>query len=289
MLRNTLIKLAHDNPKLRIYLIPLLRKASKSPTEEGAKKLFDEYRDSLKNPSHKTTVRWQDFLKSKPKKPLQHYRVVPTHLNNDLAEQWATYLRDGSYWEETLEYVPTEKIDFDSWHPGRHDYYTKAFQEGKAAKPVRLAPLSNGRYSVEDGNHRAAVSKDMGYPTVPAITTREIKGKKPSASPPSNLYEKVFGGEMNGSLIGLRSNLNLGMDFSLDWGDVAPTGYWMKVTDERIKPYQTSKLEIVADGDKRSADFKFHGKHFTHQWDKADHKSLVEAFVPFMEKAWKKN
>ena len=73
MLRCKLLKLAHENSELRIYLIPLLRlhyrKASKSPTEEGAKKLFEEYRDSLKNPGHKTTVRWQDFLEEPPEQP----------------------------------------------------------------------------------------------------------------------------------------------------------------------------------------------------------------------------
>lgn len=60
MLRTALIKLAHEVPELRAHLVPLLRQAAKSPTEEGAKKLFEEYRNGLK--SRKTTRTWKDFF-----------------------------------------------------------------------------------------------------------------------------------------------------------------------------------------------------------------------------------
>ena len=219
---------------------------------------------------------------------LPHYRVKPVRLDNDLAEQWATYLRDGHFWRDSLEYVPVGRIDFDLWNPGRYEFYLEAFRAGRVAEPVRLSALPSGRYSVGDGNHRCAASKALGYPTVPAIVTRRVEGK-PSAAPPSNLYEKVYGGELCALLIRLRARLELGLDFLLDWGDPLPTGYWLKVVDERAKPYRTERFEVVADGDERSVDFRFHGRRFAHRWTNDDSDSvdsLVRAFVPFLEKAW---
>jgi hypothetical protein len=54
--------LAQERPELRQHLLPLLRTAAdKAKTEEGAKKLYKQYLDGLKDPS-KSTKKPQDFF-----------------------------------------------------------------------------------------------------------------------------------------------------------------------------------------------------------------------------------
>lgn len=67
-LRNKVIKLAHDNPKLRKHLLPILAKtgAEKAKTEEGAKKLFEKYMDGLTPEGRKTTKKTPKDFYEKP-------------------------------------------------------------------------------------------------------------------------------------------------------------------------------------------------------------------------------
>lgn len=71
-IRQSLIKLAHQVPETRKYLLPLLTKTAiwnKSPTEEGARKLYEKYRKE--HPKTKKVV--QDFfLDSQPDRRLQN-------------------------------------------------------------------------------------------------------------------------------------------------------------------------------------------------------------------------
>lgn len=60
-LRQAVIKLAHANPELRKHLIPILRAAAdKAKTEEGAKKLYEKYKEKHPN----TTKKPQDFYEA---------------------------------------------------------------------------------------------------------------------------------------------------------------------------------------------------------------------------------
>lgn len=82
-LRQRLIKLAHEVPETRQYIVPLLRTAgSVSPTQEGAKAIFDRYK--AEHPGTRKSPR--DFYqpsdkKESPKKPEKHSLITPAEKN----------------------------------------------------------------------------------------------------------------------------------------------------------------------------------------------------------------
>ena len=56
--RNRLIKLAYENPELREKILPILVAGEKAKTEEGAKKLHEQYMKDHPNSKNKP----QDFF-----------------------------------------------------------------------------------------------------------------------------------------------------------------------------------------------------------------------------------
>lgn len=93
-LRQKLIKLAHEVPEIRQYIVPLLRTAgSVSPTQEGAKAIFDRYK--AEHPGTRKSPR--DFYKPSdkkepPKKSEKHPLVTPAekHLPKEAIQQIKT-------------------------------------------------------------------------------------------------------------------------------------------------------------------------------------------------------
>jgi hypothetical protein len=200
---------------------------------------------------------------------MTHFKLAPYRLSNKAAAQWADYYETGWYWLDELLYVPIEKIKFNKWNQGRYDFYIDAFQKGKAAEPVRLGKSMDGGgwYEVGDGNHRVAASLEMGYTHVPALVSREVEGK-PRGVPPKDLYEEVFGRELNLVLIAVRSKIPSNSWLYLEWGGVRPDGYWFKVTDETEIPNYTQEFRVKADGDVREVDFEWRGQRMRYRGDK---------------------
>jgi hypothetical protein len=224
---------------------------------------------------------------------MTHYPVTkPIAIHNDLADQWVSYLQDGYSYEDVFEYIPVSKVDFDLWNKDRYAFYMEAFKKNKAAKPIQVSLLENGRYSLVDGNHRTAASRDMGYSHVPAIVSKKVMGK-PSPTPPANLKETIYKNELSSVLITIQSKIQLGMDFTVEWGGASSQGYWFKLTDERERPYYTTIFVVKGIGDKRSAQFDWHGEKFRYQWSQpigvgreSEHFVMVSVFEHFMTRVW---
>ena len=197
---------------------------------------------------------------------VKHYKYNVPKLTNNLASQWADYMEGGEFLKESLQLVPIRKIDFELWSKGRYDNVMAKMEANKALNPISLSKRSNGRYTVDDGNHRTTVSRDMGYTHVPAVVREMVQGR-PSKEPPSALRKEFMEREAFTLSQILRRELwklrveaswrNTGNDnytfFVSFWDlDMDSTDYPMTVTDRG----KTNKVDFSYKGNKYRKKFR---------------------------------
>ena len=125
-LKAEMIRLAHANPELRKHLLPLIKEGGeKANTEEGAKKLYETYMKSLKDPS-KSTKKPQDFFEapkeekgegkgdsksdSGGKDRKEEIKSVETKIK-DLEKE----ISEKDHWESELEDLSLQEYNYDDY------------------------------------------------------------------------------------------------------------------------------------------------------------------------------
>jgi hypothetical protein len=121
---------------------------------------------------------------------MKYFPYTKPKLKNNKAAIWVEWFEYGEYSIDYFDLVPIDRIKFDEWNPQRSKDLIPKMQQGVPLDPVRLS-LSNGWFTVGDGNHRVAVSKKMGFTHVPAIISRIVK-KKPDFPPPPEIDEELL-------------------------------------------------------------------------------------------------
>ena len=212
-----------------------------------------------------------------------HFKYKKPKLENNLARQWADYLEDGIYYREVLELIPTDKIDYDLWNQKRYDDLMEVVDR-VPIDPVRLSKKPNGRYDVSDGNHRTAVSDDLGYKYVPAIITQVVEGEKPSEEPPDSLRMELNEREALGLSHRLRSELWKSKVNSF-WEETDDDGYVFGISFWDIfGEMENHYLKIEMDGDKRLVSFDYNGKGYRKRFDKDNLEKLPVDFRRWIER-----
>lgn len=83
-----------------------------------------------------------------------------------------------------LEAVPLDRIrERKPWSKAKLDEALRAIHSGREIDPVRLSREDDGTYSIDDGIHRTAAARTLGYSKIAALTSgfarkRNTKGRR---------------------------------------------------------------------------------------------------------------
>lgn len=192
---------------------------------------------------------------------VKHYKYKRPRVTNDLASQWSDYLDYGEFTKRSIQLVPIDKVDFEPWNEGRYDNVVAKMEGNKALDPVDLHKRSNGRYMVNDGNHRTAVSKKMGYTHVPAVVSEVIKGK-PSKEPPPALKKELMEREALALSHVLRREL-WKLQVEASWRKTGKDNYTYFISFWDLNLDSTDyPLKVTDKGDFNEVDFSYKGNNY---------------------------